>query len=510
MRLKSEFDRWGVRDAEIRRFSSLATMDRLSRSLLEKHLPRGVLLARHQADSERLNYFMSPGELKRYRFAMGRLIVGKLNHISLGLLDDRPFITIAGTREGKTSKVIKPNLSFYPGSIIAYDPKGELSRSAAFRRSIGHDVYILDPYNQTGEATASFNPLDELFEDDPEIVDDVMAIVNAMVPDSRSDGGNSKHFTDSAKTLLVGLILYVLTLPKKERHLITLRELVCLSYGPLIEACRDAMERAETEASRQQRQTFFDSSSLAVNTMLSQLVMLGDRFGGVAADIGRRFLAMGPSSERSAVLSSASVATDFIQSLMLRRTLRHSDFKLAQLRSDRPTTIFIVLPVSRADQRQFRWLRLIIQMTTMVLESFGNYPKEKPPILLLLEEFATLGTMEVFEKAAAYFPGFGVRAWYILQDIAQLRRNYEAYDSILGNAGAIQLFGNGDAETIDYVAHRLGKLMTSWEQAQAFSRENDSQLILMKGRPPAAALRLSHEDVAAIEANAYDWHMRHC
>ena len=62
----------------------------------------------------------------------------------------------------------------------------------------------------------------------------------------------------------------------------------------------------------------------------------------------------------------------------------------------------------------------------------------------------------------------------------------------------IQLFSNGDKDTIDFAVERCGKLIAPWELEQAFSREQNSQLLFFKGRPPAAAMRLEHADVARI------------
>src|SRR5437879_6516767 len=121
---------------------ALPNFDPLSRALYEKALPRGVLIPRLDPDREHQNYWMSPYRLLRHRYAPGQLIIGKLANTFLGHMDDRPIVTIAGARSGKTSTVLEPNLYLYPGPLLALDPKGELSRSAAkFRRAMGHDVY---------------------------------------------------------------------------------------------------------------------------------------------------------------------------------------------------------------------------------------------------------------------------------------------------------------------------------------------------------------------------------
>ena len=148
-------------------------------------------------------------------------------------------------------------------------------------------------------------------------------------------------------------------------------------------------------------------------------------------------------------------------------------------------------------------MRLIVQLTCTVLEGLGPYPRARPQILFMMEEFATLGHMEIMERAAAYFPGFGVKLWVILQDITQLQRYYRTgWETFLGNAGLLQLFANGDEETLRYAAGRMEKLIAPFELRTAFSRQRFSQLLLMEGMPPAAALRLEHSDVEMIRERA--------
>jgi len=494
---KSERQKWAtpIGNAPLRSDPNLPGFDTRSRELYGTALPRGVLLPRLEADRERINFWMSPGELIKHRFQLGQIILGKLGCLYLGHLDDRPIVTIAGARAGKTSTILEPNLYLYPGSMLVLDPKGELARTARFRRAMGHNVYVLDPFGQSGEPCASFNPLEELDPDDPTLVDDVASIVNALVQD---DGeARSQHFPNSARTLLMGLILLTMTFEKSERHLVTVRELLCLTYGPMARAARAAAAQALAEASKDEKKRYFDENSLALKALLNRMESMGSMFGGIPAGIGKRFNNT-PPGERGSIFSTAAVQTDFIDSLPLHETLRRSDFRLAALRSDRPTTIFLCLPIGRME-RHSRWLRLIVQLACTVLEGLGPYPRTRPPILFMMEEFATLGHMEIMERAAAYFPGFGVKLWVILQDITQLQRHYKTgWETFLGNAGLVQLFANGDEETLRYVAGRLEKLIAPFEQRTAFSRERHSQLLLMEGLPAAAALRLEHADVELI------------
>jgi hypothetical protein len=123
---KSERQKWATTTdrAKLRSTPTLPGFDARSRELYGTALPRGVLLPRLEPDRERVNYWMSPSELLKYRFQLGQIILGKLAGVYLGYLDDRPMVTIAGARAGKTSTVLEPNLYLYHGSMLALIPRG--------------------------------------------------------------------------------------------------------------------------------------------------------------------------------------------------------------------------------------------------------------------------------------------------------------------------------------------------------------------------------------------------
>ena len=471
----------------------LPAMDARSRELFELQLPRGVLVPRFTGDRPPVNYWMPPVGLLRYAYAPGHIILGKLAGQYLGHLDDRPMVTIAGARAGKTSTILEPNLYLYPGSMLVLDPKGELARTARLRRALGHNVHVLDPFGQTDEPTASFNALEELDPDDWTIVDDVASITQALIVDEGD--ARSKHWNDSARTLLQGIILLTLTLPEEERNLVTVRQLLSLTYPPLVHLVTEATRAAAKEGPLDKE--YYDENRMAVQALLRAMSRAGDRFGGILAAIGNRFLGT-PQTERGSIFSTAAAQTDFLDSLPLRAMSRESDFWLDELRGDRPMTIYLCLPVGRMESH-YRWLRLVVQMACTVLEKLGTYPRDRSPILFMMEEFATLGHMEIMERAAAYFPGFGVKLWAVLQDVTQLQRHYHSsWETFLGNAGLVQCFANGDQATLTYIAERLERLIQPFELRTAFARQRFTQLLMFEGEPPAAAVRLEHEDVATI------------
>ena len=491
---RSERQRWARPAASVQAAShpALPNLDPKAIELFDKALPRGVLIPRLHRDRERVNYWMSFAELYRLRYKPGQIILGKVGHHYIGSLDDRPMVTIANARAGKSSTVLEPNLYLYPGSILVLDPKGELARNTAeFRKQVGHRVHVLDPFGQSGQPSSCFNFLDALDVDDPELIDDIALITGALVP---SDGDSkNRHFTDNARMLLTGLILLTMTMDREERNLVTVRELLCLTYEPLVRAVR------LSERSNEQKKNFYDGNSTAIRALLNRLISMRDKFSGIAAGIGNRFKQT-PQDELGSIFSTAAVHTDFLDSVPMRGILRHSDFKLEDLRGDEPITIYLCLPVGRLE-RQSRWLRMFVQLTCTVLEKLGPASRDRTPLLFMMEEFGVLGYMEIMERAAAYFPGFGVKLWVVLQDITQLQRHFQAsWETFLGNSGVVQLFANGDEATLKYASTRVQKLVEPFEIRTAFSRERGSQLLLIEGRPPAAIPRLTHADVANIRA----------
>ncbi|WP_257814929.1 type IV secretory system conjugative DNA transfer family protein [Phenylobacterium sp. J367] len=69
------------------------------------------------------------------------------------------LLTFAPTRSGKGVGVVLPNLLLADRAVLCVDPKGENARVAARARARFGPVYVLDPFEVSGQPTASYNPL---------------------------------------------------------------------------------------------------------------------------------------------------------------------------------------------------------------------------------------------------------------------------------------------------------------------------------------------------------------
>lgn len=398
------------------------------------------LLADHQLDE---SWKMEQiDEAKRH--------IAQLNKTStrmIGIGDDRHLVTVASSRSGKGTSSIATNLMLYPGSALCLDFKGENIRLTAKRRGrgskhckgLGQKTPILDPYNKSGTARdqrASWNPLDLLQDDDPEMIDKAASIADALILRTKSEDA---HFDESARAFVKGLILYVAIVHAGQptRNLLTVHQLL-MRGAPGLGGDQDALERSD-----------------AMTMLLCQMAVRDDLDGAIAG-AASALLDMGD-RERGSVLSTARRNLEFIERPAMREVLKSSSFDLNEIKTAKEgMTIYLCLPQQRIADCS-RWLRLMINATLERIYEVEEEPATGYPILFLLDEFSSLGHMASIETAAGFSAGFGVKLWVIIQDLSQLKRHYkEGWETFLGNAGVVQAFANSDQTTLEYISKRLG------------------------------------------------------
>ena len=381
---------------------------------------------------------------ERFAFRPGRIFLGATEWGFIGHQDDRHLVTVAGSRAGKGTSLIVPNLLFWPGSCIAIDPKGELATITASRRGgIGSEwsipmsgkAYALDPFERVkGPAVdyrASFNPLSDLNPDSERGQELANMIADALVIQQE---GAAAHWTQSARSFLRALILYVAkTADPGERTLIGVRNMLM------------------TIIAEQNQQK---SSATLIDMM---------RYPGTIRH-GAQSIAGKPPNERGSVLSTCDVQTDFLEDKAMRRVLTGHDFRLEDMKTSR-ITVYLCLPANRLGTHG-RWFRMMVGLALDAMERTGEKPAGLPPVLFCLDEFAALGHMQALERAAGQIASFGVKLWPILQDLTQLQRDYgAAWETFLGNAGTMMFWGNSDLTTCQHVSDRLGVVPVETESS---------------------------------------------
>lgn len=371
-------------------------------------------------------------------------------------------LTIAPTQTGKGASFIIPNALRLDASMLIIDPKAECARRTAARRvAMGQDVKILDPWNISKDPDkygagadpnllAHYNPLDSLRADDPDLVTDVMLLADSLVVDYE---GSNQHFTNKAKDVISSLLLYLVTDKRETKTLGRLRDILSLPYDP------------DPENS----DTF--SSLLAV--------MSSSKHPMVRSGAWR--IMNTHDEERSSVISTAQANTNFLDSPMIRESLESSDFSFPDLkRSDKKTTIYIVLPLDRLEEFN-RWLRLL---TVTALKDLMRIPHEdgQPSVRIMLDEFAALGRLDMVRQAFGTMAGLGVQLNVITQDFGQMELIYDkGWQTFVSNSGVINYFGSRDKMTAEYVSSLCGtttvkKINHSWSFGKSASNSHSTSM----------------------------------
>lgn len=392
----------------------------------------------------------------------GMVLLGAIGDKLYGVRDDRHLTTFAGTRAGKTVTVIS-NHHFYNGSTLNNDSKGSIAKAVAMRRAaMGHKQCILDPYEiidgEEAKFRCRFNPLKSLQITDVDVIENAYLIVDALVIETGNEA--DPHWNESAKNLLLGLILYVAfgkNVPDEKRHLGMVRTLLNMA---------SRIETTEPD----------EKGNVKKHYVLKRLVSIGIQglakagHDEVADTIGSNIFGlyeMGK-EEMPSVISSAKRHTAFLQFKSMRRILSGHDFDLADLKREK-TDIYMVLP-QRTIQACSRWVRLFYTLLPAAMERETTVPEA--PVLVTIDEFPTLGRMTVIEDAIGRLAGHHVKIWTILQDYSQGEALYgKRFESFLANSGVTQVFGTVDEATNSYVSKRLGK--TPIEMLQTSDKSHD-------------------------------------
>ena len=348
---------------------------------------------------------------------------------------DRHVLTVGPNGSGKTRKLLMPNLfRLRDWSCVVIDPKGELAaHTAVFRASQpGHRVIVLDPFEvlqknyprlfaRHRELLKSHrcNPLAALDPQSPLFVDDAKALALALI---RTDESREPYWPMAAQAMVKGLLMAMRLYVKPA------------SLGDL----RDILGRDPVTLARYN---------------YDRVKELGEKFPAIAASLNEFTSYSSDDRELNAIRRTAKVQTDWLDSPAIRLELKGPALQFEMLKQH-PTTIYLVLPPERLASHGV-WLRLMV--TSILLPLLRSVEAAPVPVLLMLDEFAQLGPMEVILNNYALMRGFGVKLWTIWQDLTQAKRLYrDQWESFISNAGIVQTFAPQDLTTRDYLSKLSG------------------------------------------------------
>jgi type IV secretion system protein VirD4 len=391
-------------------------------------------------------------------------------------------LCFAPTRSGKGVGLVVPTLLTWPGSCIVHDIKGENWNLTSGFRALHSRVLLFDPTNRR---SASYNPLLEVRRGEWE-VRDVQNIADVLVdPEGALEKRN--HWEKTSHSLLVGAILHVLYAEENK----TLAGVANFLSDPKrkIEATLDAMMTT---------------------------AHLGNSGPHPVIASAARELLNKSENERSGVLSTAMSFLGLYRDPVIAQVTRQSDWRISDLVEGRqPASLYLVVPPSDISRTK-PLIRLILNQIGRRLTEDLDAQKHRHRLLLMLDEFPTLGRLDFFESALAFMAGYGVKSFLIAQSLNQIEKAYGANNSILDNCHVRVCFATNDERTArrvsdalgmatelramkNYAGHRLspwlGHLMVSRQETarplltpgEVMQLPPDDELVLISGCSPIRA-----------------------
>ena len=370
-------------------------------------------------------------------------------------------LTYAPTRSGKGVGLVIPTLLSWPHSALIADLKGELwELTAGWRQQHAHNkVLRFEP--AAAQGSVRWNPLDEVRLGTEQEVADVQNLATILVdPDGR---GLESHWQKTSQALLVGVMLHALYQARNDGTTTSL---------PVVDRMLADPQRPIAELWKEM------TTYGHVNGQVHPVV------GAAARDMLDR-----PEEEAGSVLSSAKSYLALYRDPLVAHNVSASEFKIRDLMHHAsPVSLYLVTkPNDKARLRPL--IRVFVAMALRLLTDTIAFHREplppsgligllarlgvrsaQPPVTIkaasrhrllgMLDEFPSLGKLEIFQESLAFMAGYGLKFYLICQDLNQLRSRetgYGADEAISSNCHIQNAFPPNRLETAEHLSRLTGQ-----------------------------------------------------
>ena len=361
------------------------------------------------------------------------------------------ILLFAPTGSGKGVGFVIPNLLFWRDSVIVHDIKLEnYELTSGWRRNVlKQKVFLWNPADPDG-ISHCYNPMDWISKKPGQMVDDVQKIANFLLPEQ-------EFWQNEARALLTGVMLYLVADENKPATL-----------GEVVRTLRN-------------------------DDVVYNLAVILDTMGKKIHPVAYMNIAsylQKPDKERGSVTSTANSSLELWSNPLIDTTTATSDFNLHRFKTEAHTVYVGLTPDNISRLKPL--MGMFYQQAAAFFTAKIPQPHEKFGVLMMMDEFPTLGKMEQFLAGIAYFRGYKVRLFLIIQDTEQLKGIYEesGMNSFLSNATFRITFAANNIETANLISQLLGN-----KTAEQISYNKPKYLDL---NPGSRSLHVSHTQRALL------------
>lgn len=356
------------------------------------------------------------------------------------------ILTYAPTRSGKGVGLVIPTLLSWKQSAVITDLKGELwAFTAGWRQKHANNKVIrFEP--ASARHSARWNPIDEIRVGTESEVGDVQNLATLIAdPDGK---GLENHWQKTSQALLVGFILHALYKLKYKGEAATFPNIDQMLVDPEINIADLLIE-------------------------MTQYHHIDGKVHPVISASARDMLDRAE-EEAGSVLSTLKSYLSLYRDPVVAKNVSCSDFCIKDLMNhDSPVSLYIITqPNDKA--RLCPLVRIMMNMIVRVLadkmeferanDNLGNtFVKTKKTykhrLLCMIDEFPSLGKLDILQESLAFVAGYGLKFYLICQDINQLKSREKGYgpdETITSNCHIQNAYPPNRIETADHLSKLTG------------------------------------------------------
>ncbi|MGM9427105.1 type IV secretory system conjugative DNA transfer family protein [Hydrogenophaga sp. MI9] len=362
------------------------------------------------------------------------LVVGKKDGQFVYFNGQQFALLAAPTRSGKGVGIVIPNLLSYQGSVVVLDIKQEnFDLTSGFRARYGQSVYLFNPFAED-RRTHRWNPLSYVSQDPNFRVSDVQSIAAMLYP--VSDLHKDPFWANQAQNAFVAFSLYAFeqSAYMAEQYDVpfevpTMGGLYRLASG------RPGQEFKAYLGELAAWPHLSPSARTAFSTLLGQA---NETFASIMGTFKE------PLNPWLNPVVDAATSAD--------------DFDLRDVRKRKMSIYVAIQPNKLAESR----LILNLFFSQLINQNTRELPQANPDLkhqcLLLMDEFTSIGRIDIIAHAVSFMAGYNLRLMPIIQSMAQLESTYgkENARTIMTNHALRIIFAPREQQDANEYSEMLG------------------------------------------------------
>lgn len=391
-----------------------------------------ALIYRNKEELHGSARFATMRELKKKGLFEGEgILIGKFKGRYLVFTGSQFVFIAAPTRGGKGVSAVIPNLLSWNASSMVLDIKKEnFSLTSKYRQKYGQQIFLFNPFAEDCK-THCYNPLfyvrDGLF-----TIADLTTIANMFYP--KLDPKN-KFWDDQAANLFLGLALMIKETPE-----------LPFTIGELYRQSSGKGKKVQVHLKE-----IIDARANTANPLSQTCV-----------EALSRFMALSDNSLANTLGSFNAPLVNWANPIFDAATSKN-DFDFRELRKQKMTIYICITP----DYLPISSLILNLLFSQAINLNVKELPEHNPELkhqcLFVMDEFTSMGAINIIAKSVSFIAGYGLRLLTIVQTKEQVMQDTgdggygkSAGKNIISNHAALIAFATKDDEEAESYSKMIG------------------------------------------------------